>query len=933
MQNKVKSALEKDFIHYVNIVLSIVLNLILFIFLSVLLSVSILIIYFSQHEDKFSNYIEDKMVHYLLKQGADNIQIKDFTTDFTVLYFEVAASTFNTKFKDEFDLETHNLKVKIYYLPLFVLKLKTKIDADFISFTNLFSPTKKAQYSFNFRSLLLFFRSAHVDIKHLFISDKQEINFANLLLYSRGRSANDINFRFNGSTLMYFENNDKKTRLQFDCSMQSLTKCDFNMKDLDTEEIHKINTLTGNPLLLIKDYFTFERGNIQDFNVKAVFSNGRNIKNFFAELKFDDLSFKMPFLEHNNRFEIESGQTIITKENEEYKVVSNFLLTNQKEISSTIKYDSVDTIIDIYGKNFDIFDVDYYWPEKYLKEVRHFLQSSIKAAKTEYVKVHFLHSLNKQDDLEVKVKFHDANLYYSPHLPPVLNASGVVTVDTTNNVVIDVEEAIAGNIIAKNAKAIFNVEKNFLYIDTKFSGNVKDLIKFFTGKVDVSLLDSNINGEAFGKLNLGIYINSNVEKTFEATKFNATFDVLDLYTPVMQYKKTVQMKVAKDYKTNYIKLVAESKESAPISNACNASVNAFGFDLFLDLESGMMNFEDLFLKSKNTEIMGEISTNFRKRGFFNFTSFSAIKFCNNDFSFFLNPNTSTAQIKAEKINVPELAELNIFKNFALQMKKREEKLFLQKIINTSLNINIKNLYLYNEEHLSDIKLENKRGAFIDIIAKKDDKEFVKVSKNNVSLIVFVEDVSKLLNGFAPNKQPLTGGKLTVLGKVLETQELEGVLQLQNYTLLVPSGGASGSTFDFSSKELKSEFKTEGDIVQIKSMRFANIFHTVNIQGDVNIKTDALELTAIYTPSTLDINNLLDKIYLKDVFNKITFGTLEKGLLALVYDVKGTILHPQVTFNGASTSTNIAKTGTKVWASVIVINVVLIPVITLLLLIF
>lgn len=941
-----KIAKKLDFIDYINIFFNVIINLILFIFLSFLLGLSFIIIYLSQHEDEFSVYLTKQITKYGEKYDAKDVKVTNFNADFTLLYFEISADEFEILIENYIDVKTKNVKLKVYYLPLFLLKLKSKIDGDFVYINYFFkSPSLKSKSGnkidqINFQSFLLFFRSIKIQLNHFVLDYKEKINLTDFELVLKNENKQKVLVSFNAKAKMFFDRPENKTDLQFHCAVKKLTECDVKMLNLNTIEIDKITNIIGDKIFSMKEYFEFQSMQIKEFVAQVILSENNHLKNLVSEMKFDNFIFKVPFLDYKNVFDIKEGTALLTKKNEQVEASFDFILQDDRSFAGNIKYNKIDTLIEITGKNFTIEDVQQYWPNKYLKEVKIFLQSSIEKAKTDYVKVYFFNSLNQASDLSVTVKFYDADFKYSDFLPKVQQASGIVVVDNENNVKVELEKAVVGNIETKNTVALFDIHTDVLNIKTDFTSEIKNLIIFFMHNSNTSFLNEVLAGDVKGKLTLKLPIVSSVQKSFENVQFNADLQVSDFTTPLAKFNHTTKMNLAKNSNSSEIKFSIEGRPSEEISTICHATINSLGFNLFLNLESGILNFDNILAKSDNVEIAGTVSTNYHKKDFLNFIDFEKVKFCKNDFSFFFNPNTHFIQTKGDTLDLPELQSLKlhnyIFKNKSttqeISTTTLPKKLLFNKTIKTLIEVNLENLFLYNNIHFTNVKIENNRGKFIDILAKKDGVEFVKVIKNNSSLIASIEDSSVLLSGFNKNQQNFAGGKLHIMGKVT-SNNIEGTLQLKDYTLLVPSGGSAQSNFDFSSKEMKGSFKIDDEKISISNLRFTNIFHTLTISGDINRETENLDLTAIYTPSSLDVNNLLDMVYLKDFFNTVTFGMLEQGLLSLVYDVTGTVLEPTVTFNGSATSGNLAKTGTKITTTIILVNIILIPFIGVLLLIF
>lgn len=888
-----------EFIEVVQFLMSLLLKLFFAIFITFFFALAIFILYFAGREGEINRQIKSFAENELANTLNANIALEGSRFEFKNFKVSFFADSLKVKKLDrdlEFKIEDFSANFNYYKIIFGKLEIETNVQKIYINSNIGSKPSLKLKFDVNEvlkRYYILYIRyfNFFVDNAVLHINN-QNIELKNLELRLANQDFEQLNAKIDGkgSLLQKAQNGYLETI----CKVQQDTlSCKLNIFDLEEESIITFNKIFKSKK--IEEFFKYKSGSLQNLELDFKFKEKLEYVN--ASVDFEKLIFFSQFLIPNRALNINNGVFRVEYKDEKMKIFFKFLADEVKNIfgEADFNFQNNELVLDVSGKNLKSSDIALYWPKNYLTQVSSWLNKSIYGANVPEVYVHVKTPVKIKEDLLVDISFNNAGLRYSSFLPDVNSAKGIVTIENDDNVVILVESAKSKEIEVQKGKAIFNTHTNRLFLDLNLTGKFADFINFFIPKEEVnSILLKDFKGNSKIKLIFETSVSKDEAKIFTKSNFNAKIAVEDFETPIVLNQNSVsEFEVNKLSGKNYaeVKLVS-TPSNLYLNGGCKPLLSNASFNLFIDLARGDIGIERINLKGADTLLKGEVWANFKNPSFISNTGFETVKLCNNsDFAFFLNPISKSFTITGKKLDYKEVSELPVISFVNQFYKSQETEENFGNNINDKLEytgtIKLSSLTLLNEVSIE--KLDSNYFSKDEFYIQSN---LIEGYKNSEALYFKVQDLGMLIEGFNSSNPyipaTLKNGELEVKAKTKDSG-MTGDIVLKNYQLKLEK-------IDLSSKKLTAKFKTDPQFITILNLRLSNTFNAVALNGTIDRKTFELNMEALYTPVGLDLNRVLQIVpYASDAVNLLTFDRLKNGLIALNYEVKGTIIKPKVEF--------------------------------------
>jgi hypothetical protein len=892
--------------------INLILIILTILFAILLTSFSIIIIYINVKKDEVST----KAIKFI-EQKLEN-KVKITSIDFKIQGFDLFLEIPKIQLKTtNFNAEITDLKTKINYLKILLAKFEPQIELEEASINILIqssSPNQSPNLELKTLSYARLLKILAHEIK-LNLSTTQntetfKITNANITL--QGESFEQVSLHLN--TSFYLEQKEGRAFSNLECDIYfGNNSCSLQVANLSNHSLTKAQNLLPN------SNFKYLNGNLKSLESNFTFTN--ELKYLILNADVEDVKLQIPYLKINEPIFLNYG--VFNLNYKEKRLESIFkVISNQKNAFGHLTQQDNSFNIDLITEGLYIEDIDKYWPKAYLKDLAEWLTNSIKDAYVPKIFFHISTPIKSINDLIVDINFENATLQYSNFLPKVQNASGKVLVNNSPNVLIEINSGFAKNLkILPKTKAIVNNKKDELMLEIHSSGEMKDFINFFIKPSNLEdILNQEIQGEAKAKTKIIIPLLEKVNQLYNQISFKGNIEVKNLKTPILESKETTfdfekqpnqdaQISTREGYYANF-------------NGGCKSRINLFKFFFPINLQTGEVSFEKILIEGEKegekeyqkVQILGDLKLGESSCQ----ANFSKIILCQKlDFSFNINPSAKLIDLKGKKMDLNFIQSLplyNFIKKF--ETNNREDTNFIPEnniniqleSINLPNNFEVKNIdFLYNFEDVTFSLKSSIASGF----------------KNNKELSITIPNLGELYSGFS-HKNTLKNGYFTLSGKI-RNDTIKGKFSLKNYKLQVNS-------IDLSSKEMKGKFNIDKENIKIQDMQIKNPKNTLTISGIIKKNNLALNLEVFYTPSTLDVNSLLELVpggFASEAFNYITLGTLKKGLFTIIYGVEGSLNAPIVVFKGGKTSKGLLLTGGIALGVVTGFNPILLPVLGIL----
>jgi hypothetical protein len=799
------------------------------------------------------------------------------------------------------DAKISDITVRINYFKILFAKIEPEIEIQKVDLNLVLqnhsssSPPPKFLY---LRAFNIFLHELNLNISHNDVSEK-------FVIYNIDGSLMNDNFEeisFKTNFGGYLKQGKESSFFYADCGVKvSNLTCSLEILGLQNSSLKKFSRFFNYPDLVYLD------GDLKNLEVDFIFEN--KLKSFNLIADTTNLKIQIPQLMIKKPLFSNYGSVVLNYK-DDYTQGFFKLVSDKKIAFGEFTYDKNGLNLDVVADGLKSEDIGDYWPKRYLFDLAQWLESSIYKADVSRLFLHIKTPIIQKDDLVVDIDFTGANLHYSDFLPDVTNANGNVKVDNSSNVVIEVSSGRANNLdILPKTQAIFDTQKDELFLDIKSKGLISDFISFFTKDLFLrDVINQELEGQSSANVKIKIPLSFNLIDIYDNVSFKGNLEADDFLSPIFRAKKAY-FTIDKKAKQN-ASLKLDKELDAKFLGLCESNINAFDFSFLLDLKKDEMGFKDISLLGNNIELAGDLSFNFNFENVFDYANFKKIKMCEkSDFAFYITSND--VNILGKSLDYNQITSLPVY----YVIKKFQTANIEQNIFSHSVELKLESLYLLNNVSVKNINFSyNASNNFFNL-----ESNIASGFKNNSEISIKIEDLGYLLSGISTNN-PLKNGKFALSGKV-KNQDIIGKFSLKKYQLELNS-------MDLGSKEMKGKFKINKEKLELEDVKLKNAKNTLILSGFIGRKNLDVKLEIFYTPSSMDINSFLDLVpggYASDAFDYITFGTLKKGLFTLIYEVEGDLKNPVVVFKGGKTSKGLLLKGGIVLGVVTGFNPILLPV--------
>jgi hypothetical protein len=766
------------------------------------------------------------------------------------------------------------------------------------------------------------------EIKNLDINiDKTPILLKNTNFNLKGNSSHDLTARGLTTMIQDKENATIDVNCNFNKSFFSCTASGFNFDNHLSSKLHTII-----PKKIEEQYMDLKSASLEYISMGIKIGKNNKVIDGNFDIDFSKASFESKFL--FGKAIVNASSMLLRSYFKDGILDADFkfkLSEGQNVFGSLRLKGEFDTAIDVSATGITASDIEKYWPNAYLKEVKTWLVKSIPKVKVKYAKVHVKTPLILKEDLKVEVAFSDATLNYASGLPSVQNAEGEVLVLNSPDVLVNVNTATSKGINVKNSKAIYNTQNSVIKLDLLLNSNFSNVLNFFIKNESLNnILSETHHGTTNIKMSFDTSVLGNEVDIFKNSAFNGSIEIENFDTPILKSSKNKKTYIGFTKRQAGNDISLKNNGTLEFNGKCKrAELDNFSLNLGINLKDQEIYIKKLHLEGKEFLIKGDTEFTYKKNtDFIHFINLKEIVACENNFDLIYSTQKKHLFIAGENLNWEKISALPL-SDFILKMERESRKedaskkddpsfIILNLFHNYETGIILNKITAFNDVSFSGINaLNNKSGFYVSsdsFNAKKDNKE----------LVVEASNLGKILLAFKktpPSKGDLKNGFLLIKAGVMEDKSLKGKFSISDYELEL-------SGLDFGSKKLTADLTVNEENLIIKELRMKNLVHAIVINGTINKDTYALKLEALYTPSALDILNELPS-FLSTGINIVTLGGTKDGILTLNYEITGTLEKPVIQFKTTSTSRRFLTNTGKITLGVIGSQLILLPLLLLL----